>query len=90
MLTTLTEIFGVKGDFGGLKFKPQLLDSHFTEDGCAGVEFEFNGRPVSLTYKKAGSGNSVKFISVDGQVICEGTDSIMADKIGREITVILG
>ena len=90
MLTVLTEIFGVKGDYGAVRFMPQLLDEQFDEQGCAGVEFEFNGKPVSLTYRKTGSGNSVKSISVDGNIVNENTDTLPADRIGKDITVILG
>ncbi|MBP5261861.1 MAG: cellobiose phosphorylase [Clostridiales bacterium] len=90
MLTVLTEIFGVKGDYGAVRFMPQLLDEQFDEQGCAGVEFDFNGKPVSLTYRKTGSGNSVKSISVDGNIVNENTDTLPADRIGKDITVILG
>ncbi len=90
MLTALTEIFGVKGEFGSMRFAPQLLDEQFDDNGCAGVDFEFNGKPVSLTYKKDGDGSKVKSISVDGNLVCEGTDILPSDKIGKEITVILG
>ena len=46
----LNEVFGVKGQFGDMKFEPGLLPSQFDEKGEAGVAFEFNGKPVDVIY----------------------------------------
>lgn len=88
MLTVLSEMFGVKGDYGSLKFVPQLVSSQFDNEGKAGVDFEFNGKPVSLTYKKLTSSDNYKVskIYVDGKLACEG-DVLDASLIGSEIVV---
>ena len=90
MLTVLTEIFGVKGDFGGMRFEPQLPDDLIASDGTAGVSFEFNGKPVELIYHKTGSGNSILSVSVDGNVVCRDRDHLTADEIGSKIDVEIG
>ena len=90
MLTVLTEIFGVKGEFGSIRFEPQLLPSQFDSEGKAGVEFEFNGKPVNLTYRKSGEGREVKSITVDGVLVSEGTKILPEEKIGQQIEVVIG
>ena len=90
MLTVLTEIFGVKGNFGGMKFEPQLPDDLFSADGTAGVSFEFNGKPVDLTYRRTGSGSKVLSIACDGNVVCTGRDHLESGEIGSRIEVEIG
>ena len=90
MLTVLTEMYGVKGDFGGMRFEPQLLPDQFDSDNKAGVTFEFNGKPVDLTYIRAGDGNKVAKIVVDGITISENKDTIGKDQIGSKIEVYIG
>ncbi|SCW66870.1 Glycosyltransferase family 36 [Ruminococcaceae bacterium YRB3002] len=90
MLTVLTEIFGVKGSFGDMKFEPQLIDEQFDGNGTAGVDFMFNGKPVSLTYKKTGTDNNVQKITVNGTVVSEGTNVLSANDIGGNIEIELG
>ncbi|MCQ2466545.1 MAG: cellobiose phosphorylase [Clostridia bacterium] len=88
MLTVLSEMFGVKGDYGSLKFVPQLVSSQFDSEGKAGVDFEFNGKPVSLTYKKLTSSDDYKVgnIYVDGEL--KATGSVLdASLIGSKIEV---
>ena len=87
MLTVLTEMFGVRGEYGGMKFRPMLQNEQFDKDGKAGVSFEFNGRPVNLTYVKTGKGSRVASITVDGNKISEDCDILPVDKIGNEIVV---
>ncbi len=89
MLTVLNEMFGVKGDYGNLKFEPKLVDSQFDDNGEAGVSFEFNGKPINLTYKKTSSGDSysVKSITSDGKLISTGSDVLSSDNIGTDIIV---
>ena len=90
MLTVLTEIFGVKGEFGSIRFEPQLLPEQFDSEGKAGVDFEFNGKPVSLTYRKSGEGSGIKSITVDGVLVSEGTKILPEEKIGQQIEVVIG
>ena len=87
MLTVLTEMFGVRGEYGGMKFRPMLQNEQFDKDGKAGVSFEFNGRPVNLTYVKTGKGSKVASITVDGNKISEDCDILPGDKIGNDIVV---
>lgn len=89
MLTVLNEMFGVKGEYGDLKFEPKLVASQFDSNGEAGVSFEFNGNPVNLIYKKAEGANelNVKSIRVDGELISTGSNILSSDKIGKDIIV---
>ncbi|MBR2523134.1 MAG: cellobiose phosphorylase [Clostridiales bacterium] len=90
MLTALTEMYGVKGDYGDIRFEPSLLPEQFDNRNEAGVDFMFNGKPISLTYKKTGEGNNVISISVDGVLISQGTNKLPAGKTGSQILVMLG
>ena len=87
ILTVLNEIFGVKGEFGDMKFEPKLLPSQFDENGEAGVRFEFNGKPVEITYVMDGGCDTVAKIEVDGEVVSEGENVLSKDKIGNKIRV---
>ena len=87
MLTVLTEMFGIKGSYGSMVFEPKLLPSQFDSDGKASVEFEFNGKPVTVVYKKDVSASAVKSITVDGVLISEGANVLPKDKIGSVIEI---
>ena len=87
MLTVLTEMFGIKGSYGDMVFEPKLLPSQFDAEGKASVEFEFNGKPVTVSYKMAANAASVKSITVDGEVVSEGTNVLPKDKIGSVIEI---
>ncbi len=89
ILTVLNEILGVKGDYGDMKFEPGLLSSQFDEKGEAGVSFEFNGKPVDVTYVMNGGCDTVAKIEVDGAVVSEGVNVLPKDKIGKAIRVYL-
>ena len=69
LLTVLNEMYGVKGEYGALKLKPQLLKEQF-ENGKASATCMFNGKNITVTYKNdkaldAGQ-YSVKEIYIDG------------------------
>lgn len=88
MLTVLTEMFGVKGEYGSLKFCPQLVDNQFDTEHRAGVSFEFNGKPVDITYVQTAPGAShVSRIIVDGKTVSENSDILPREEIGDRITV---
>jgi cellobiose phosphorylase len=89
MLTVLTEMYGVKGDFGGMRFEPQILPGQFDSDNTVGVTFEFNGKPVDLTYIRTGEGNKVAKIVVDGITVSENKDTVAAEQLGNKIEVYL-
>lgn len=92
MLTVLTEMFGIKGSYGDMIFEPALLPEQFDKDGIASVSFEFNGKPVTVVYKKGltssdNSRYSVASISVDGKLVSEDRNTLSADRIGNLIEV---
>ena len=80
-------MFGIKGSYGDMVFEPKLLPSQFDAEGKASVEFEFNGKPVTVSYKMAANAASVKSITVDGEVVSEGTNVLPKDKIGSVIEI---
>ncbi len=92
ILTVLNEIMGIKGEYGDLKFEPGLLPSQFDDKGTAGVSFEFNGKPVDVTYITyvcGGGHDEIARIEVDGKVVSEGTNILPREKIGKDIKVYL-
>ena len=50
MFTYVTEVFGIKGEFGDLIFSPKLLSSQFDESGDASCETLFGDRKFNVTY----------------------------------------
>ena len=87
MLTVLTEMFGIRGSFGDMCFEPKLLPSQFDSEGKASVSFEFNGKPVTVVYKKADNASKVTKISVDGVLVSEGEKILPKNRIGSLIEV---
>lgn len=69
LLTVLNEMYGVKGKYGALKLKPQLLKEQF-ENGKASATCMFNGKNITVTYKNDKALDvgqySVKEIYIDG------------------------
>lgn len=51
LLTVLTEMFGIKGDFGNLRLEPKLVKEQFDETGKATVDFCFANRKLEVTYQ---------------------------------------
>jgi len=87
MLTVLTEMFGIKGSYGDMCFEPKILPSQFDSEGKASVSFEFNGKPLTVVYKKTSDASAVKKISVDGEIVSEGSNILPKDKIGKLIEI---
>lgn len=87
MLTVLTEMFGIKGSYGDMCFEPKLLPSQFDSEGKASVNFEFNGKPLTVVYKKTSDASAVKKISVDGEIVSEGSNILPKGKIGKLIEI---
>jgi cellobiose phosphorylase len=50
LLTVLTEMFGVKGDLGDLKFDPKLIKEQFDENQEAAAHFVFADRKLKVLY----------------------------------------
>lgn len=85
MLTTLTEMFGVKGYYGDLQIEPKLLLEQFDEMGQASVHFYFAERLIKVTYhngyRKEFGDYEVMDIRIDGSCyINEGNHQ----RIGKE------
>ena len=87
MLTVLTEMFGVKGDYGDMRFEPKLTEDQFDKNGRAEVRFEFNGRKGDLIYRKNKGISKVSSVTVDGKIVEGITDVLPKDKIGDVIEV---
>lgn len=68
LMTVLTEMFGIHGDFGDLCFAPKLLAGQFDAAGRAGAKLTFRGRMLSVAYeqKKELSAGEMR-ITVHGQ-----------------------
>lgn len=50
MLTMVTEVFGVSGQFGDLKIQPRLLSSQFDAQGKACITLPFAGKTLHISY----------------------------------------
>ena len=51
MMTMVTEVFGVKGDFGALKLAPKFVREQLDDKLQAGIRLLFNGVPVHVVYR---------------------------------------
>lgn len=97
LLTVLNEMYGVKGELGALKLKPQLLAEQFA-NGMASASCMFRGVHITVTYQNPfglePKQYKVKEIYIDGEKYCDG-DVITkedVDKLGdkAQITAVLG
>lgn len=50
ILTVLTQIFGIQGEQGNLRFSPKLLEEQFGEEGIVEVKCRFAGRRLNISY----------------------------------------
>ncbi len=50
LLTVVTQIFGVRGEFGNLVLDPKLLKSHFNAQDRAGIRTLFADKLLDITY----------------------------------------
>lgn len=51
LLTLLTEVYGVKGDYGDLRLEPKLTAEQFDAAGEASVITSFAGRQLQIVYR---------------------------------------
>ena len=51
MMTMVTEVYGVRGEFGDLAIAPKLLDEQLDAKGELGISLEFNGISLHVKYK---------------------------------------
>lgn len=89
MMTMVTEVFGLKGDYGNLCLEPGLLREQFDENGRAGISMIFNGTPVEVTYVARSEGEvltKVREMYINGEKT-EG-NTISAEKLtGKPIII---
>lgn len=52
LMTVLTEMFGIRGNFGDLIFAPQLCESQFDGEGRVRAALVFGGKRLCVTYEK--------------------------------------
>lgn len=51
MMTVVTEVFGVKGEFGDLLLEPKLVREELDAGGTAGIRLCFGGVPIHVVYE---------------------------------------
>lgn len=72
LMTVLTEMFGIRGNFGNLVFEPKLCESQFDENGRASAQLVFGGKKLHVTYeRKQESAGGKMHIHVHGKVLEE-------------------
>jgi cellobiose phosphorylase len=87
LLTVLTEMFGVKGNYGNLHFEPKLVLEQFDVNHEACVELVFAERNLKIQYSNKASKEygdyAISSISIDGQVYATeaGSDTIKRSDI---------
>lgn len=52
LMTVLTQMFGIHGEFGDLCLQPKLMPEQFDEEGKASASFVYLGRRIKVTYQK--------------------------------------
>lgn len=55
MLTVITQMYGIRGRFGGLVLEPKLLASQFDAEGKASVQLDFGGKHWKISYCNPGA-----------------------------------
>lgn len=83
LLTVLTEMFGIKGEYGNLKLEPKLLEEQFNKNNEALAHLTFEGKKLCVKYvnsqKKTYGEYTIKEIIMNGQMVT-GEEGI----IGKE------
>lgn len=79
MLTMVTQVFGVRGEYGSLLLEPKLKKDQFDENGVASIKLEFAGKTLVVEYqnkdgKEYGSYEAAKAV-LDGQTEVMSVDS---------------
>lgn len=72
MMTFVTEIFGVRGEFGNLVLCPKLLDEQLKEDATLGIRLRFAGVPVHVLYRakyRKEIYTGVTNVTIDGKAV---------------------
>lgn len=71
MLTMITDVFGVRGEAGGLLLYPKLLACQFGEDGEASISVPFAGKSFTVVYSNKDKKDFGSYII--GSALCDGT-----------------
>lgn len=73
LLTMVTEVFGVKGQFGDLLLQPKLVREQFDGEGKASVKTIFADRMLEIVYTAAGDIDyedyQIHSVSINGAVV---------------------
>lgn len=101
LMTVLTQMYGVKGEYGNLKLEPKLLAEQFDKNREAAVHLEFAGKKLYVKYlneqgKEYGE-YKVKEVIMNGQHVA-GKEAVIGKeyfnschtKRENEIVVVLG
>lgn len=83
MLTTITEMFGVKGKYGALCLNPKLMKEQFDENGKASIKLNFGKKKWKVIYvnsqdKEYGE-YKIGTVFLDGNNLTDCTDGKVAD-----------
>lgn len=85
LLTVLNEMYGIKGELGNLKLKPQLLAKQFAH-GEASAKCMFSGKEINITYKncmdKEAGEYKVAAIYIDGNKYGD-TDTVLKEDVEK-------
>ena len=79
VLTLLTEVFGVRGEYGDLVLAPKLRETQFSKDGghAAQVTLQFAGKKVTVSYlnknKRDYDQYQIKEIWLNNKILGPGT-----------------
>ena len=88
VLTMLTQVFGVRGEYGDLIVSPQLSAEEFDPKGLAGVTCPFAGKTVTITYinkRRLDFGSyTVKAVTCQGKPVSCDTFSAARVRIPRK------
>ena len=57
MLTLVTEVFGIRGEYGDLVICPRLVREQFGKRGTASVELSFAGKQFRVTFANLTGGD---------------------------------
>lgn len=85
LLTVLSEMFGIKGELGNLKFQPKLMLEQFDENGKASVETVFDDKPLHITFdnksKKEYGTYEVSAITINGKAYASNNGTILKEDL---------
>lgn len=88
VLTMLTQVFGVRGEYGDLLIAPQLLKDEFDLGGKAGVACPFAGKTIRITFinkRKLDFGSyAVKAVTCRGKAVAYDVLAPARVKISRK------